>query len=336
MSRSMAIASRPSDPSGDIAADGRRELDAEGRLLSPPLVDPHVHLDAVLTVGEPRYNESGTLIEGILTWAERKPSLTHEDVKDRAREAILWEVAQGTGPDPLPRRRLRPEAGRAAGPDRAARGGPRHRRAPADRLPPGRDPVVPERQGADARGDGASAATSSAGSRTTSGPARTASRRSTSCSTSPGRPGAPIDLHCDETDDEQSRFLEVVAARTMRDGHAGPGRRRSHDRDGLVQRRLRVQAPPDPQARRRHDRRQPARQHRAPGPVRHLPQATRDDPGQGARRGRHQRRLRPRLDHGPVVPARPRLDARRALDAGPRRPDDRPGRAVPGLRDGHD
>ena len=72
-------------------------LEGEGRFLSPPLVDPHVHMDAVLTVGEPRYNESGTLIEGIQTWAERKPSLTHDDVKRRARQAILWEVAQGTG-----------------------------------------------------------------------------------------------------------------------------------------------------------------------------------------------------------------------------------------------
>ena len=84
-------------PAGSIAADGRLELDAGGRLLSPPLVDPHVHMDAVLTVGEPRHNDSGTLIEGIQTWAERKPSLTHEDVKTRAREAIIWEVAQGTG-----------------------------------------------------------------------------------------------------------------------------------------------------------------------------------------------------------------------------------------------
>ncbi|MFI5225268.1 MAG: amidohydrolase family protein, partial [Candidatus Limnocylindrales bacterium] len=88
--RPPGILPTPSDP-------GSVELDGEGRLLSPPLVDPHVHLDAVLTVGEPRYNESGTLIEGILTWAERKPSLTHEDVKSRARQAILWEVAQGTG-----------------------------------------------------------------------------------------------------------------------------------------------------------------------------------------------------------------------------------------------
>ena len=84
-------------PAGSIAADGRPELDADGRLLSPPLVDPHVHMDAALTVGEPRHNVSGTLIEGIQTWAERKPFLTHDDVKRRAREAIRWEVAQGTG-----------------------------------------------------------------------------------------------------------------------------------------------------------------------------------------------------------------------------------------------
>ena len=83
-------------PMGVLQADGDdRVIEADGRLCSPPLVDPHVHLDAVLTVGEPRYNVSGTLIEGIQTWAERKPTLTHEDVKSRARQAILWEVARG-------------------------------------------------------------------------------------------------------------------------------------------------------------------------------------------------------------------------------------------------
>ena len=54
-------------------------------------------MDAALTVGEPRHNVSGTLIEGIQTWAERKTSLSRDDVMSRAREAILWEVAQGTG-----------------------------------------------------------------------------------------------------------------------------------------------------------------------------------------------------------------------------------------------
>ncbi|HLI05580.1 MAG TPA: cytosine deaminase [Ktedonobacteraceae bacterium] len=72
------------------------ELEANGNLVVPPFIDAHVHLDAVLTVGSPRYNASGTLLEGIQIWSERKPSLTHEDVKRRALEEIRWEVAQGT------------------------------------------------------------------------------------------------------------------------------------------------------------------------------------------------------------------------------------------------
>lgn len=79
-----------------VRAAATEELDAGGRLVSPPLVDCHVHLDAVLTVGQPRHNATGTLLEGIQIWSERKPSLTHEDVKQRATEAIKWEVAQGT------------------------------------------------------------------------------------------------------------------------------------------------------------------------------------------------------------------------------------------------
>jgi cytosine deaminase len=78
------------------AATAAREIDADGRLVSPPFIDAHVHLDAVLTVGQPRYNSSGTLLEGIQIWSERKPGLTHADVKQRALEAIRWEVAQGT------------------------------------------------------------------------------------------------------------------------------------------------------------------------------------------------------------------------------------------------
>jgi cytosine/creatinine deaminase len=73
-----------------------RVIDVAGRLASPPLVDCHVHLDAALTVGQPRHNETGTLIEGIHIWSERKQTLTNQDVKQRAIEAIKWEVAQGT------------------------------------------------------------------------------------------------------------------------------------------------------------------------------------------------------------------------------------------------
>ena len=78
------------------AATAARELDAQGNLLTPPFIDSHVHLDAVLTVGQPRYNTSGTLLEGIQIWSERKPGLSREDVRKRALEEIRWEVAQGT------------------------------------------------------------------------------------------------------------------------------------------------------------------------------------------------------------------------------------------------
>ncbi|GHO42803.1 cytosine deaminase [Ktedonospora formicarum] len=74
----------------------KRVIKAEGRLVTPPFIDAHVHLDAVLTVGQPRYNTSGTLLEGIQIWGERKQNLTVEEVKQRALEEIRWEVAQGT------------------------------------------------------------------------------------------------------------------------------------------------------------------------------------------------------------------------------------------------
>ncbi len=81
----------------DLSADSAtQEIDVAGRLVVPPFIDAHVHLDAVLTVGQPRYNTTGTLLEGIQIWSERKPSLTREDVKHRALEEIRWEVAQGT------------------------------------------------------------------------------------------------------------------------------------------------------------------------------------------------------------------------------------------------
>ena len=72
-----------------------RQYDAEGRLVTPPLIEPHIHLDATLTAGEPMWNESGTLAEGIRTWGERKESLTVTDVKARAEQTITWLAANG-------------------------------------------------------------------------------------------------------------------------------------------------------------------------------------------------------------------------------------------------
>ena len=74
---------------------GATEINAAGKLVCPPLCDPHLHLDAVLSVGDPRYNDSGTLLEGIQIWGERKPHLTREMLVKNATEAVLWEFANG-------------------------------------------------------------------------------------------------------------------------------------------------------------------------------------------------------------------------------------------------
>jgi len=78
-----------------IEERGDSEIDAGGCLVCPPFSDPHVHLDAVLTVGDPRYNDSGTLLEGIAVWGERRPFVTKKGLMENAREAVLWEAANG-------------------------------------------------------------------------------------------------------------------------------------------------------------------------------------------------------------------------------------------------
>src|SRR5262249_20947062 len=67
-------------------------IDLGGRLVTPPLVEPHIHLDAVLTVGQPRPNVSGSLFEGIAVWAERVRQLSYEDVQARVRQILRWQL----------------------------------------------------------------------------------------------------------------------------------------------------------------------------------------------------------------------------------------------------
>ena len=79
-------------PQGTPAGES---LDAEGGLALPPFIEPHIHLDTTQTAGEPAWNQSGTLFEGIERWAERKALLSHEDVKQRARQTLKWQIANG-------------------------------------------------------------------------------------------------------------------------------------------------------------------------------------------------------------------------------------------------
>ena len=70
-------------------------LDGEEGIVYPPFVEPHIHLDATQTAGLPNWNQSGTLFEGIERWAERKSLLSHEDVKSRAWKTLKWQIANG-------------------------------------------------------------------------------------------------------------------------------------------------------------------------------------------------------------------------------------------------
>lgn len=82
------------EPHDEHAVAGR-VLDGEGGLAIPPFIEPHIHLDTTQTAGEPSWNLSGTLFEGIERWAERKALLTHEDVKQRAIQTLKWQIANG-------------------------------------------------------------------------------------------------------------------------------------------------------------------------------------------------------------------------------------------------
>lgn len=73
----------------------QKTIDARGYLVSPPFVDPHFHMDATLSLGMPRLNMSGTLLEGIGLWGELKPLLTHEAVVERALRYCDLAVSQG-------------------------------------------------------------------------------------------------------------------------------------------------------------------------------------------------------------------------------------------------
>jgi cytosine deaminase len=79
----------------NIAAEAGRLIDAAGRLVAPPFVDCHFHMDATLSLGLPRMNLSGTLLEGIALWGELKPLLTPEAVMERALRYCDLAVSKG-------------------------------------------------------------------------------------------------------------------------------------------------------------------------------------------------------------------------------------------------
>jgi cytosine deaminase len=199
---------------------GAVEIDADGRLVTPALVEPHLHLDAVLTEGEPRSNRSGSLFEGIEIWAERVKSLTVEDITRRADRALRWLLAHGVtnlrahvdvcDPALTAVRALLPvrEAWRGvidiqlvAFPQQGIHSFPDGEKLMVEALELGVDVVggIPHYEWTREYGE----------------------RDVKTALALAVRYGRPADLHCDETDDDQSRFLEVLAAETIRLGLQG-------------------------------------------------------------------------------------------------------------------
>lgn len=202
----------------DVA--GLKEIDAGGRLVVPPFCDPHVHLDAALTAGKVRRNQSGTLLEGIAIWGECKERLDKAAVVSNAVRAVMWEFAHGvqfirthadtTSPGLLSvealvevREKVKdlvdiqivafPQDGMYTGPDAVD--------AMERALKMGADVVGGIPHNEYTREDGVRSVEQSF---------RLAEKF-----------GARVDIHCDETGDEQSRFLEVVLQQAIVTGMRG-------------------------------------------------------------------------------------------------------------------
>jgi cytosine/creatinine deaminase len=200
-----------------IDAGAKLVLDCAGQLVSPPFVESHIHLDSVLTAGEPRWNQSGTLFEGIAIWRDRKQDLTLEDVKQRAlrmlkQQAMLGVLYVRTHADVSESNLIALQAllevrdevrdwmtvQVVAFPQDGIYGSAGNAALMAEALGRGADAVggIPHYEMT--REDGV--------------------RSVEQIFDWAEKFDRLIDIHCDEIDDEQSRFLEVVAACALRRG----------------------------------------------------------------------------------------------------------------------
>ena len=204
----------------EIEARGREELDVSGRLVTAPFVDCHFHMDATLSLGTPRLNRSGTLLEGIALWGELKPLLTPEGVAERALAYCDMAVAQGIG---AIRSHVDVCDDRLVGVEGLLE--VRRQVAPYLTLQLVAFPQDGLYRSANARENLLRALDMGVDvvggiphfERTTE-----EGRRSVAdlCEIAAAR-GLPVDLHCDETDDPLSRHVETLAHETQRLGLRG-------------------------------------------------------------------------------------------------------------------
>ncbi|MDL2226904.1 cytosine deaminase [Deltaproteobacteria bacterium OttesenSCG-928-M10] len=193
-------------------------IDAAGRLVTPPFVEPHIHLDAALTAGDPEWNASGTLFEGIALWARRKETLSGEDVMKRAEATVEMCAKRGiqfirthvdvTDPALTALKAMLKVRARVADlcemqivafPQDGILSFPNGRELMREAAALGADVLGAIPHGEFMRDYGVESI-------------RFVMELAE-------RNGLRVDIHCDEIDDEQSRFLEVAAAEAIRLGN---------------------------------------------------------------------------------------------------------------------
>ncbi|AIF44446.1 cytosine deaminase [Virgibacillus sp. SK37] len=198
-------------------AEDEEVIDLDGKIVLPPYVEPHIHLDYVLTAGTPRWNQSGSVFEGIEIWSERKQIVkeTKEDIKKRAMEAVRMQMKHGIQhvrthvdvSDPTLKGleallEVKEEVKKymdiqiVALPQEGLYSKPEGESLLRKALEMGADVVggIPHYE-----------------------PTREDGVRSVICALDLAEEfGKLVDIHCDEIDDDQSRYLEVLAAEALK------------------------------------------------------------------------------------------------------------------------
>ena len=203
-----------------VVATAGEEIDAIGRLVSSPFCDPHFHMDATLSLGMPRMNVSGTLLEGIALWGELRPLLTKEALVERALRYCDLAVSQGllyirSHVDTSDPRLVTAEALLEVKEKVAPYIDLQLVAFPQDGFYRALGGVTSLERALD-MGVGIVGGiphferTTEDGARSVEALCRIAADR-----------GLPVDMHCDETDDPMSRHIETLAAQTVRFGLQG-------------------------------------------------------------------------------------------------------------------
>ncbi|MGV8984810.1 MAG: amidohydrolase family protein [Cypionkella sp.] len=203
-----------------IEATAREEIDATGLLVTPPFIDPHFHMDATLSLGLPRMNRSGTLLEGIALWGELRPTLTVDALVERALKYCDLAVTQGllavrTHVDTSDPRLVTVEAMLEVKRLVAPYLDLQLVAFPQDGYYRAKEGVASLTHALDMGVDIVGGIphferTMEEGRASVEALCRIAADR-----------GLPVDMHCDETDDPLSRHVETLAAQTVRFGLQG-------------------------------------------------------------------------------------------------------------------